>query len=91
MFEEIEHFKMLVTTSNSKRFKVSASIWLWYILVKTRFRIKDEINNGDCDGNEYLSMAPWMSFPKELIAQSFTCLARGGLQTCIQTSIKQDA
>jgi len=34
----------------------------------TRFSIKDEINNGDCDGDEYLLMAPWMSFPKELVA-----------------------
>jgi hypothetical protein len=89
MFEEIEHFKMSTTTSSSKRFKVSALVW--YILVTTMFHIKDEINNGDCDGDEYLSMAPWMSFPKELAAQSFPCLARGGFQTCIQTSTKQGA
>ncbi len=37
----------------------------------TRFHIKDEINNGDCDGDEYLSVAPWMSFPKELTTRSF--------------------
>jgi hypothetical protein len=66
MFEEIEHFKMLATMSSSKRFKVSALIW--YTLMTTRFSIKDEINNGDCDGDEYLLMAPWMSFPKELVA-----------------------
>jgi hypothetical protein len=89
MFEVIEHFKMSTTTSNFKRFKVSALVR--YILVKTRFCIKDKINNGDYDGNEYLSMAPWMNFPKELATQSFPCLTRGGLQTCIQTSTKQGA
>jgi hypothetical protein len=68
MFEEIEHFKVSITMSSSKRFKVSALIW--YILVTTRFHIKDEINNDDCDGDEYLLVAPWMSFPKEL-ASSF--------------------
>jgi hypothetical protein len=64
MFEEIEHFKVSATTSNSKKFKVSALIW--YIFVTTRFHIKEKINNGDCDGDEYLLVAPWMSFLKEL-------------------------
>ncbi len=89
MFEEIEHFKMSIATSCSKRFKVSALVW--YILVTTRFPIKDEINKGDFDGDEYLSVSPWMRFPKELATQSFPCLARGGPQTCIQTSTKQSA
>jgi hypothetical protein len=44
MLEEIEHFKVSTTTSSSKRFRVSALIW--YILVTTRFCIKDEVNNG---------------------------------------------
>jgi hypothetical protein len=90
MLEEIEHFRTSTTTSNSKRFKVSALVW--YILMTTRFCIKDKVNNGDGDDDELmLLMAPWMSFPRELATQSFPCLTRGGLQTCIQTSIEQGA
>jgi len=57
MFEEIEHFRMSIATSSSKRFRVCALVW--YILVTTRFHIKDEVNNGDGDGDELmLSVAP---------------------------------
>jgi hypothetical protein len=87
MFEQIEHFKTSTTTLSSKRFRVSALVW--YILVTTRFRIKNKVNNGDDDDDEL--MAPWMSFPRELVAQSFPCLARGGFQTCIQASTEQGA
>ncbi len=80
MLKEIEHFRTSIATSNSKRFRDSALIW--YILVTTRFRIKDKVNNGDGDDDELMLLeAPWMSFPRELVTQSFPCLTRGGFQT----------
>lgn len=88
MFEEIEHFRMSIATSSSKGLGFFALVL--YIIVTTRFRINDEVNNGDGDGDELmLSVAPQMNFPKELATQSFPCLAKGGLQTCIQASTKQ--